>query len=103
MESIVSNYARLMEDTYVDIAGLESSYCVVSPDNGDDYVESCDPPNRAGGSKFDMVWGRGAYTRGDTATLHDDQFQNPSTGTCTRFDKDEDNNFLGSPSSPPRA
>ena len=52
MESVVTNYASLMEDSYVDIAGLESSYCVVSPDHGDDFVESCDPPNRPGGSKL---------------------------------------------------
>jgi hypothetical protein len=86
MEAVVAKYAKLMEDSFVTIAGEESAYCVVKGSDGD-YVESCDPPNSAGVSKYDNVWT-------DSTTNHNPLYQNPDTGTCTRFDKNEQNEFL---------
>jgi uncharacterized protein YegL len=74
MEELVSKYAADLESMYADMTSDEGAGCTGK------YVSSCD----SGSSKW-----------GEATSLA--QFNNPGTGTCTRFDMDEKNDFLSTP------
>jgi hypothetical protein len=74
MEERVSKYAQDLEASYTDMTSAEGAAC------SGKYVPSCDPNGQHSGK-----W--------NTATALS-QFNNPTTGTCTRFDKDENNEFI---------
>lgn len=73
LENVARDLVTKLESTYVDIASAEGGYCPAA--------YSCDPyKNQAG------TWRAAAY---------DEQFSNWNTKSCTRFDRDSSNNFLG--------
>merc|ERR1719181_22613 len=81
---MLSDMVNEMEKSYVDMASAESGTCK--------YTPSCDPSKSCTSS---VSSGVSVWTKSDTES--DTQFNNPTTQTCTRFDRDPDNEFLSAP------
>ena len=77
MEQIVSKYAGDLESMYADMTSGEGATC------SGKYVPSCDPSNQ-----YNFKWAAA------TQSSNPKRFNNPTTETCTRFDKDEENRFM---------
>jgi len=77
MEQIVSKYAGDMESMYADMTSGEGANCAGK------YVPSCDPQNQ-----YSNKWAAA------TQSSNPKRFNNPTTETCTRFDKNAANQFM---------